>query len=252
MSSEMIEINTADGVAGAYLAKPAEEGRHPGVLFLIDAFGVRPQIKRMADRIAARGYVVLAPNLFYRAGEDPVGEMPDMSAAGDRDAFMQRLLPLMAALTPEAVASDADAYLRCLEAESDGPIAITGYCMGARVGLHIAATHPARVVALGGFHGGRLVTDAPDSPHRSVGSIQAELYLAFADNDQSMTRENIAELERALDEAGVEYRAEVYEGAAHGYTMADTPVYDADAAERHYQELFALLERTTGAPQPAG
>jgi carboxymethylenebutenolidase len=67
-----------------------------------------------------------------------------------------------------------------------------------------------------------------------------------------MTRENIAELERALDEAGVEYRAEVYEGAAHGYTMADTPVYDADAAERHYQELFALLERTTGAPQPAG
>jgi len=252
MSSEMIEIETAEAVADAYLAKPDDDGPHPGVLFLMDAFGLRSQIKHMADRIAARGYVVLAPNLFYRAGEDPVGAMPDLSGAEARDAFMQRLLPLMAALTTEAVESDADAYLRRLEAESDGPIALTGYCMGARVGLHIAAMHPARVVALGGFHAGRLVTDAPDSPHRSVDSIRAELYLAFADNDQSMTPEDIAELERALDSAGVEYRAEVYEGAAHGYTMADTPVYDAAAAERHYEELFALLERTTGASQPAG
>src|SRR5664280_2800335 len=217
MSSQMIEIETTDGVADAYLAKPDDGSPHPGVLFLMDAFGLRSQIEHMSDRVAARGYVVLAPNLFYRAGKDPAGEMPDMSAAGARDAFMQRLLPLMAALTAEAVESDADAYLRRLEADSGGPIALTGYCMGAPVGLHIVEMHPTRVVALGGFHGGRLVTDAPDSPHRSVGSIQAELYLAFADNDQSMTPENIAELERALDEAGVEYRAEVYEGAAHGY-----------------------------------
>ncbi len=247
MSSEMIEVETADGVADAYLAKADGDGPHPGVLLLMDAFGLRAQIEHMADRIAAHGYVVLAPNLFYRAGRDPVGEMPDMSAAADRDAFIQKLGPLMTALTPEAVESDADVYLRRLEAESDGPIALTGYCMGARVGLLIAEMHPARVVALGGFHGGRLVSDAPDSPHRGVASIQAELYLAFADNDQSMTPEHIAELERVLTEAGVEYRAEVYEGAAHGYTMADTPVYDENAAERHYQELFALLERTTGA-----
>jgi carboxymethylenebutenolidase len=117
--------------------------------------------------------------------------------------------------------------------------------MGARVGLHIAEVHPDRVVALGGFHGGRLVSDDPASPHRHVGSVTAELYFGFADNDRSMTAEDIATLERVLDEAGVAYRAEVYEGAAHGYTMADTPVYDEAAAERHYDELFALLERTT-------
>ena len=59
-----------------------------------------------------------------------------------------------------------------------------------------------------------------------------------------MTPEQIAELERALGAAGVRYRSEVYRGAAHGYTMADTPAYDEAAAERHYAELFGLLERT--------
>ena len=247
MSTETVEIETADGVADAYLSKPEDGLAHPGVLLLMDAFGVRPQIEAMADRIAARGYVVLAPNLFYRAGRDPVGEMPDMSGPGAREALMQKLGPLMAELTPEHVLSDGDAYLTRLEAESGGPLAITGYCMGARVGMRITEDHPDRVVALGGFHAGRLVSDDPDSPHRQAGSIAAELYFGFADNDPSMTPEDIATLERALDEADVSYRAEVYEGAAHGYTMADMPVYDEAAAERHFEELFALLERTTTA-----
>lgn len=244
MSSERIEVETADGVADAYLSRPDGQGTRTGVLLLMDAFGLRPTIEEMADRIAARGYVVLAPNLFYRAGRAPVTEMPNLQDPDARGAFFAKLKPLMDELTPERVASDGDAYLTLLEAENEGgPIAITGYCMGARVGWRIVAAHPGRVVALGGFHGGGLVTDAPDSPHRTAGEIDAELYLAFADNDQSMTPENIAELERALDEAGVEYRAEVYEGAGHGYTMRDTPVYDEGAAERHYEELFALLER---------
>jgi carboxymethylenebutenolidase len=88
------------------------------------------------------------------------------------------------------------------------------------------------------------VTDDDNSPHRSTGSIDAEVYLGFADNDRSMTPEQIAELERALDAAGVRHRSEIYRGAAHGYTMADTPAYDEAAAERHYAELFALLDRT--------
>jgi carboxymethylenebutenolidase len=114
------------------------------------------------------------------------------------------------------------------------------------VGLRIAAAHPDRVAALAGFHGGGLVTDAPDSPHLLLGALQAELYFGFADQDQSMTADQIATLERALDEAGVKYVSEVYEGAGHGYTMADTPVYDEAASERHFRELRSLLERTVG------
>ena len=76
MSSETIEIKTQDGTADAYLSKPDDGAPHPGVLLLMDAFGVRPQIEQMADRIASQGYTVLAPNLFYRGGRDPSGRCP--------------------------------------------------------------------------------------------------------------------------------------------------------------------------------
>jgi carboxymethylenebutenolidase len=247
MSSEMVDIETADGVADAYLSRPDDEQPHPGVLLLMDAFGVRPQIERMADRIAARGFVVLAPNLFYRAGRIPVVPSADLDDPERRAALFERIMPLMQELTPERIASDGDAYLAALEQRSEGPVAITGYCMGGRTGWLIAAAHPERVAALGGFHVGRLVSDDPDSPHLSAEKISAEVYLGSADNDPSMTAENIATLEQALDDAGVTYRSELYEGATHGYTMADTAAYDEAAAERHFTELFALLDRTVAA-----
>jgi len=123
-------------------------------------------------------------------------------------------------------------------------VAITGYCMGARLAWRIAAAHPDRVAALAGFHAGGLVTDAPDSPHLSAGNIKAELYFGFADQDRSMTPEQISTLEQALSEAGARYSADVYAGAQHGYTMADTPAYNEAARERHFRELRVLLART--------
>lgn len=247
MHSTYVEITTPEGIANAYLSRPDEHG-HPGVLFLMDAFGLRPTIEEMADRIAAEGYIVLAPNLFYRAGPSPVPALPDMSGEQERAEFFRSLRPLMNALTPERIAADADAYLDTLAgAGAEGPVAITGYCMGGRVGWRVAAARPDRVSALAGFHVGGLVTDEPDSPHLSAGRIRAEVYFGFADEDPSMNREQIATLERALEEAGAHYTAEVYEGAKHGYTMADTPVYDEAARERHFRELRDLLERASGA-----
>ena len=246
MQTTMIDIPTADGVADAYLARPDGDGEHPAVLFIIDAIGLRPRIEEMADRIASQGYVVLAPNVLYRAGRAPVLPMPDFTDPDSRAGFMQSIRPLIEQLTPERVASDSQAYLDCLAGGARGPVAITGYCMGGRVGWRVAAAAPDRVAALAGFHTGGLVTDAPDSPHRSADKLKAELYFGFADNDASMTPEQISVLERALDDAGVRHRSEVYEGALHGYTMSDTAVYDEAACERHFAALFALLERALG------
>jgi carboxymethylenebutenolidase len=239
-----VDIATRDGVADAYLSLPDDGQRHPGVLFMIDAFGLRKRIEDMADRIASHGYAVLAPNVFYRSGRAPVVPMPDMREEGARAEFFKKLGPLRKPLTAENVASDGAAYLRELADVAEGPVAITGYCMGTRLGLDIAAAHPDRVAAVAGFHGGNLVTDGEDSPHHRVGSVRAEVYLGYADNDGSATPEQIATLDAALDEAGVAHRSEVYAGAAHGYTMSDTPVYDAEATERHYAALFDLLQRT--------
>jgi carboxymethylenebutenolidase len=246
MSSEMIDIETQDGVADAYVSRP-DSDRRPAVLLLMDAFGLRPQIELMADRIAGEGFVVLAPNLFYRAGRSPVLPTADLEDPEQRGELFQKIMPLMGELTDERMASDGGAYLGVLEEVGRGPVAITGYCMGGRHGWGIATAHPGRVAALGCFHTGRLVTDGPHSPHHSAGELTAEVYLGHADNDQSMTPENIATLEQALADAGVSHRSELYEGAAHGYTMADTAAYDEAAAERHFTELFGLLERTVAA-----
>jgi carboxymethylenebutenolidase len=243
MKSSTVEITTPHGVADAYLTRP-DERRHPGVLLVMDAYGLRPTIYEMADRIAADGYVVLAPNVLYRGGRSPVPS-GDLTDREQRTRVFQAVQPLIEQLTPERLVADGEAYLGCLaEVASPGPVAITGYCMGGRVGWRIAAAHPDRVASLAAFHPGRLVTDARESPHRSASDLTAELYFGFADEDPSMTAEQIAALERTLQEVGVHYRSEIYEDAQHGYTMADTPAYDEAARERHFRELRALLART--------
>ncbi|HVX33882.1 MAG TPA: dienelactone hydrolase family protein [Solirubrobacterales bacterium] len=245
MNSANIDVKTADGVADSYLTRPDDGRAHPGVLFMVDAFGLRPQIEAMADRIAAAGHVVLAPNVFYRVGRAPVVSLEGLDDPERRGEVFGRVMPLIRELTTERIVADGAAYLGRLEEEAGGgPIAITGYCMGGRLGWRIAAAYPERVAALACFHTGGLVTDDEDSPHLSAADIEAELYLGFADHDRSATPEQIAKVEDALRAAGKEFRAEVYAGAEHGYTMADTPAYDEAAAERAYEELTALLART--------
>ncbi|MBV9309644.1 MAG: dienelactone hydrolase family protein [Solirubrobacterales bacterium] len=239
----MVEVSTPDGIADAYLTG-AGDGQAPGVLFLMDAFGLREQIEVMADRIAEQGYTVLAPNLFYRAGKAPVVPFPDLSDPDGRTSFFGKLRPLMEQLSPQAAAEDGTAYLNYLESVAAAPIAVVGYCLGGRIGWRIATGSPERVAMLAAFHPGGLATDAPDSPHNSADQIRAELYIGYADEDPSMNSEQIATLERALDDAGVIYRAELYKDARHGYTMADTPSYNEAAAERHFGELFSVLDRT--------
>jgi carboxymethylenebutenolidase len=212
------------------------------VLFLMDAFGLRPVTDEMADRIAAQGYAVLAPNLYYREGRTPVVDVPDLTNPEEREAFFARVRPLQAALTPERIVADGRAYLDRLNQEAPGPVGIAGYCMGARLGWRIAAAEPDRVAALGGFHAGGMVTDDPDSPHRSADRLKARLYFGHADHDQSNTPEQIKALDQALEAAGVTFTTEVYEDAPHGYTMADTAAFREPARERHFTALFDLLK----------
>lgn len=243
MPNSTIDVQTPDGVADCYLTSPDGDGRHPAVLLMIDAIGLRPRIEEMADRIASHGYLVLAPNVFYRAGRAPIWETPNLFDEESRGRFFEQVAPLMGSLTPELVARDGGAYLDRLAQLADGPVGITGYCFGGRLGWTIAAAHPDRVAALGGFHTGRMVTADADSPHLLAPKVRAEVYWGHADNDQSMTPDDIAMLDRAMDDAGVRHTTELYEGAVHGYTMADMGAYNEAACERHFEALFGLLGR---------
>jgi carboxymethylenebutenolidase len=244
MNGSMIDVPTPDGVADCYLSTPEGPGTHPGVLFMIDAIGLRDRIKEMADRIAADGYTVLAPNVFYRAGRAPLWETPDLKDSAARGAFFATIGPLMGSLTPERVRADGAAYLDRLSELSPGPVGITGYCMGGRLGWIIAAHRPERVVALAGFHTGRMVTDEPDSAHLLAPQVKATVYWGHADQDESMSSEHIRTLDAAMDAAGISYTTELYAGAQHGYTMSDMGAYDEAATERHFRALAHLLAAT--------
>ncbi|QIG44063.1 dienelactone hydrolase family protein [Nocardioides anomalus] len=240
---QTIQVEAADGTAEAYLT--GRDG-DPGVLFYIDAIGLRPQIEEMADRIASWGYVVLAPNLFYRDGTAPeLAPQGDLREDGAREAFFAGgVMDRVQGYTPDRSLPDADAWMRTLlEHSDDGPVGTTGYCMGARLAVRTAGAFPGTVGAVGGFHGGGLVTDAPDSPHLAIGDSTAEYVFGHADQDRSMPLEAVATLEETLQAADRPHRNEIYQGAAHGYSMADTSMYDEAATERHFRELEALLAR---------
>ncbi|MFE4919450.1 dienelactone hydrolase family protein [Streptomyces sp. NPDC056661] len=241
-----VDIPTQDGTADAYLTHPDDSTPHPAVLLYMDAFGLRPHLKEMADRLARAGYTVLVPNVFYRHGRAPVVELPDVIGPARRPEIFERLGPIITSLTPDLAMRDADSYLRWLATSpltTDGPVGITGYCMGAGLALRTAGTYPDRVAAMAGFHGGRLATDSPDSPHLLADRITAELYFGHADQDPSLPPEQIDRLDEALTAAGVRHHSEIYTGAHHGFTQADTAAYDSTADTRHWTALLALLDR---------
>ncbi|GAA4912968.1 dienelactone hydrolase family protein [Streptomonospora salina] len=243
-----VDVTTEDGTADAYLAHPGDGGgAHPGVLLYMDAFGLRPQLERMARRLAGAGYTVLVPNVFYRHGRSPVVELPEFIDPGQRPEIFQKLGPIMQSLTPDQAMRDADAYLRYLSGlprTADGPVGVLGYCMGAALALRTAGTYPDRVAAMAGFHGAELASDAPDSPHLRADRISAELYFGHADEDPGMPPAQMRRLDQALTAAGVTATAEVYTGARHGFTQADTASHDPEATERHWRALLDLLGRT--------
>ncbi|MCW2801207.1 MAG: dienelactone hydrolase [Aeromicrobium sp.] len=246
MRNQTIEIPTGDGVAEAYVTSPGE-GQYPPVLFYIDAIGLRPRIEEMADRIAGWGYTVMAPNVFYRDGTAAeLAPTEDLRVPENREKFFEGAMQRVGAHTTDQAFGDLDAYvaaLQTLPTAQAGDIGVTGYCMGGRLALRAACRRADVVAATGAFHAGGLVTAEDDSPHRGVGNARAELFFGHADQDRSNPAEAIATLEAALDETELTYTSQIFEGAPHGYTMADSSMYDEAATERHFRELEALFDR---------
>jgi len=115
--------------------------------------------------------------------------------------------------------------------------------MGGLMSLTAAGTYPDRIVAAASYHGGRLATDAPDSPHLLAPKIKARVYVAGAIEDPSFPDDMKAHLEEALTKAGVDHKIDTFP-AKHGWVLRDTPVYDAGAAERHWETMLALFDAT--------
>ena len=239
-----IEIRTRDGSCPSYLYRPTGAGPWPAVLVYMDGLAIRPAMLQLGERLATHGYLVLLPDLFYRAGPyEPMDPKAVFSDPQKRKTLMEKYFGVA---TSANIMSDTRAFLDYLAAQPDvmpGGIGATGYCMGGRMSLIAAGTYPDSIAAAASYHGGNLANDAPDSPHLLAPKMKARVYVGGATDDQSFPDEMKARLEKALTDAGVDHKIETYP-AKHGWVFSDFPVYDAAAAERHWQTMLALFDST--------
>ena len=245
-----IQLETPDGVCMTEVTTPDSAGPWPAVIVFCDAGGLRPSQHRIAQRIAARGYVVFQPDLFHRS--PPItaflGEPVTLAAIGRVFQDPERQRKFMAgyylpALDYTNLQHTIGALLDYLSGRPEvrGGVGTTGYCMGGNASVRAATIFGARIKATAAFHPGLLVTDQPESPHLRVKGITSRVYLAPANGD--LTPEAEATLRAEFEAGHVRYQIEPYD-AAHGYAVEDSGVYDDAAAERHYAALETLYRET--------
>ncbi|HEX4522777.1 MAG TPA: dienelactone hydrolase family protein [Casimicrobiaceae bacterium] len=245
-----VTVKTPDGTCDAAFVHPAS-GAYPGVIIWADALGLRPTMRDMAKRLAADGYSVLVPNLFYR-----VSKAPQFTTAANLDFkspdLMTKIGPLMSSVQAAgAVEKDAVAYVAFLDAQPQvdrtKKIGTQGYCMGGALVVRTAASVPERIGAGASFHGGGLVTDKPDSPHLLAPKIKARMYFGVAASDDQRQPAAKDKLKESFAKAGVPVEVEVYP-AKHGWCIPDmpiedgAPIYDKAQAERAWSKLVALYK----------
>ncbi len=234
-----VEIRTDDGMMNTLVVHPATAGSYPVVFFYMDAAGRREELSEMARRVAAAGYYVLLPNLYYRTLREFHMQWNDVG--------IQQMLSLMQTLTNGLVVRDTEALVRFAEGEPCAlatEIGAVGYCMSGPFAIAAAARYTDRIKAVASFHGTPLVTDQEDSPHRLVSRVAAEMYFGCAEIDEWADPPTIARLAEALASCAAPHRIEWYPGARHGFVFPQRPhVYDPACAERHWERLQSLFAR---------
>ena len=244
MIEQTIEIPLSDGTSTTFIVRPDRDGPYPLILFLMDAPGIREELRDMARRLASTGYYVMLPNLYYRAG---VLELVPPGGAMD-DALRERMMGLMNGLTIPMVMDDVAAMVAfaATQPEADATrIGTVGYCMSGQFAINAAVRLP-QVKAAASIHGTYLVTDEDDSPHLAARKSSAELYFACAETDRWAPLETVEALRAALAADGARAEVEIYPGAEHGFTFPQRALYQKRGAERHWERLNALYRRNLG------
>ena len=240
MIEQTLDIPTADGAMNSFVVHPEEGGPFPVVLFYMDAPGWRDELRDMARRLASVGYFVVLPNLYYRITRD-------FWLTERTEEKMAHMFSLMATLDRATTVCDTAALLRYVDghAAADATrIGAVGYCMSGPFVMWAAAEWPGRLRSIASIHGANMVTDKADSPHRMPPKIRCESYFACAEVDKWAPPADVEALGAALRDAGTPHRLEWYPGVEHGFVFPLRAVYDRAAAERHWERLFSLFERT--------
>jgi carboxymethylenebutenolidase len=218
---------------------PLNNTSAPIVLLFMDAFGPRPTLDRIAERLVTEGYRVLLPDLFYdHLPYVPLDPQSVFSGGEDR----QRLMKMFGGLDQHKIDEDVQSLLVfCAERlGSTAPIGVTGYCMGGRYAL-TAATATERVVFAASFHGSNLAPDSGIGAHTRFARLRARIYIGVAEIDPTFGAAEEGRLAAALRDASADHVIETYAGARHGFVMQDLPAGNPAAADRHWLRLSTEL-----------
>ncbi|HEY3908560.1 MAG TPA: dienelactone hydrolase family protein [Stellaceae bacterium] len=246
MIEQTFDIATKDGAMATFAVCPERGGPFPPVLLLMDAPGIREELRDMARRLATIGYYVLLPNLYYRAGRDTIFG-PDVLDQGSPER--ERMRAVRTKMTIPPVMEDVGAMLAFADHQREakpGPVGAHGYCMSGPYALAAAARYPERIAAAASFYGTWLVSDAEESPHLNLGKVEGELYIACAEHDELAPLPMVEELRGLFRRAGTRGEIELYPRVHHGFAFPERWCYDKPAAERHWERLIALYRQHLG------
>lgn len=249
VSKMMAARDTSDGSPAempVFVARPAGSAglKRPGLLLLQEAFGVNDHIQDVAQRFAGMGYVVVAPDLYYRGGHWQTFRYDQLAEAR----------PNMASLTEQKVVGDLRAALDCLAGQPDvdpARMGVIGYCMGGRFSFLTAAWFSDRVKASAVYYGGGIVMPQPSeawpvAPVARAGQIKCPVLAFFGEKDQHIPREAVARIDEALGAAGVEHQVFYYPYADHGFFCDARPMYSARAATDAWHRTLWFFHKHLG------
>jgi carboxymethylenebutenolidase len=241
-----LDIPMREGAMESFICHPERGGPAPPVLLLMDAPGIREELRDMARRLATVGYYVVLPNLYYRAGRDTLFG-PGVMEPGNPER--DRMRAIRTALTIPQVVNDVGdmiAFLDTQAAARPGPVGVHGYCMSGPFALASAARYPDRIAAAASFYGTWLVSDAEESPHLSLSKLRGEVYIACAEHDELAPLPMVETLRELFAHSGAVGEIEIHPGTAHGFAFPQRKIYHKMAAERHWERLIALYRRRLG------
>ncbi len=245
MNERHVDIETPDGPMPTFTCWPGPgqkgEGPFPAIVFYMDAPAIREELYDMARRMAAEGYFVILPDLFYRFGHIRFPR---------RNSYSRTVWKaIMAELSNAMVMDDTRlllAYMAGLDIVRSGPKACIGYCMSGRIVTTAAAEFADVFAASASLYGVGIVTSKDDSPHFRVQEIKGEIYYGFAETDSTVPAYVIPTLKAALDQHGVDYVLEIHPGTEHGFCFPQRDVYDETAAEKVYARFMDMCRRKLG------
>ena len=228
-SSTMVKVSAADGDMPALLARPTAAGKHPAVVVVMEAFGLNDHIKDVAKRLAAEGYVVLAPDIYYREPNNVVGydQLPDA-------------LRLMSSLRDDKIVADMAAavtYLQSQDFVRGDRIGVTGFCMGGRISF-LTACKNAAIKAAAPFYGGGIGGLLDQAP-----KVTCPMLLFFGDQDAFIPTDEVENIKSTLAKLKKSAEVVVYPGAPHGFFCNERDSYRPDAAQNAWERLKTFFAK---------